>query len=121
MKIPTPRSNWRALFTSLALVIGCGSGDLDSFEDGTEDLDEADFDAVSDLGEAEQALSASCGGDDSNSLAASLAVAIANELGRWDVNTDFAVVNGKLELSATGLLHCGSNCKNITALLAPAG
>jgi len=118
VKIYTPRRNWRGLFTSLALVIGCGSGDLDSFEDGTWDLDEAaDFDAASDLGEAEQALSASCGGDDSNSLTASLAVAIANELGRWDVSTDFAVVGGKLELSATGKLHCGANCKNITALL----
>ena len=118
MKILSRRSNWSALFTSLALVIGCGSGDLDSFEDGTEDPDvAADFDAASDLGEAEQALTASCGGDDSNSLAASLAVAIANELGRWDVSTDFTVVNGKLELSTTGNLHCGGNCKNITALL----
>jgi hypothetical protein len=51
-------------------------------------------------------------------LAAGLAVAIAKELGRWDVNTDFVVNNGKLALSTTGTLHCGSNCQRIGALLA---
>jgi hypothetical protein len=51
---------------------------------------------------------AACGGDDSNALSAALAVAIGNELGRWDVNTDFAIVGSKLELSATGKLHCVS-------------
>ncbi|MET0414384.1 MAG: RICIN domain-containing protein, partial [Polyangiaceae bacterium] len=72
---------------------------------------------ISYFGNAEQFVSASCGGDDSNALTAALAVAIANELGRWDVSTDFQVTGGKLELSATGKLHCGSGCSNITALL----
>jgi len=71
----------------------------------------------SELGIAEQALSAACGGDDSNALSAALAVAIGNELGRWDVNTDFAIVSGKLELSSTGSLYCGSGCSNVKALL----
>jgi hypothetical protein len=33
------------------------------------------------------------------------------------VNTDFVVTNGKLELSTTGQLRCGSNCPRVTALL----
>ncbi|MEO8185079.1 MAG: RICIN domain-containing protein [Deltaproteobacteria bacterium] len=73
------------------------------------------------LGTAEAAVAA-CEGDDLqydfNAFAASLAVAIANELGRWDVLGDFELRNGKLELSQTGLLHCGTDgCNNITALL----
>lgn len=44
-----------------------------------------------------------------NSLAASLAVAIAHELGRWDVTNDFMIINGKLEYSNTGLLMCGTS------------
>ena len=48
--------------------------------------------SLDELGTTEQAVSAACGGDDSNALAAALAVAIGNELGRWDVNTDFQIV-----------------------------
>jgi hypothetical protein len=105
------RSIARAFSTvaSLALLSACGA----AYEpDGSLDSDQSEA-----LGSVEQGLSAACGGDDSNGLIADLAVAIANELGRWDVNTDFTVVNGKLELSATGNLHCGAGCGNITALL----
>jgi hypothetical protein len=59
-------------FTSLALLAGCGDG-----EGYYSDLDATDLDAPVELGEAEEALEASCGGDDSNSLAAGLAVAVA--------------------------------------------
>ncbi|HEU4577720.1 MAG TPA: RICIN domain-containing protein [Polyangiaceae bacterium] len=62
-----------------------------------------------------------CHGDelqyDSNAFAASLAVATANELGRWDALGDFELRDGKLELSAMGELHCGAGCTNIRALL----
>jgi hypothetical protein len=47
-------------------------------------------------------------------------VAIAHEIGRWDVTNDFMIINGKLEYSNTGLLMCGSSgvsCPQITALL----
>jgi hypothetical protein len=106
MKTSKFRIGWSATALALALVAGCGSSE-----------DVAQNETATELGQAEEALLASCGGDDSNQLAASLAVAIGKELGRWDVTTDFTVINGKLELSATGLLHCGSGCKNITALL----
>ena len=103
---------------SIILLAGCGAdyepaGDLagSDFAEGEE------LASMGELGTAEQGLSAACGGDDSNALTAALAVAIGNELGRWDVNTDFQITNGKLELSATGQLHCGSSCSNVTALL----
>jgi hypothetical protein len=92
---------------TLALLGACGGADSPFVEQ------EPAFDLV----QAEEALSPNCGEDDSNELAAGLAVAIANELGRWDVNTDFIVRDGKLELSPTGELHCGSRCPKITALL----
>jgi len=57
---------------------------------------------------------AACEGDslqyDFNAFAASLAVSVAGEMGRWDVTTDFAVSNGKLALSSTGNARCGSGC-----------
>jgi hypothetical protein len=75
------------------------------------------------LGEVEQAAAACAGDDvnyDFNAFAASLAVAVANELGRWDAYADFEVRSGKLELSATGNLHCAASpkgCANIIAML----
>lgn len=92
-----------------AALAGCGAG-YDMGEEG----------AAIELGTTEEALAA-CPGDDPlydyNALAASLAVAIGKELGRWDVNADFMLQNGKLELSTTGKLRCGTGCSNVTALL----
>jgi ricin-type beta-trefoil lectin protein len=100
-----------SLAFAAATLSGCAAPDDDL---SSEDVSAAE---ISYFGNAEQFVSAACGGDDSNALTAALAVAIANELGRWDVSTDFQVTGGKLELSATGKLHCGSGCANITALL----
>ncbi len=109
------------VLASVLLVAGCGSGYEPGYESVGEPGDELSYEdewSVQDeLGAASQELSAACGGDDSNALSAALAVAIGNELGRWDVNTDFAIVNGKVELSATGKLVCGYGCGNVTALL----
>jgi hypothetical protein len=95
-----------------AVLAGCGAA--------YEGEAGADLEAELELASAEAAVAA-CEGDDLqydfNAFAASLAVAIANQLGRWDVNADFEVRNGKLELSSTGLLHCNGGCDNITALL----
>jgi hypothetical protein len=88
----------------------------------------ADFDGnapeeQAELGVANQSIAACLGDDavyDYNAFAASLAVAIANELGRWDVSADFEVRNGKLELSATGTLRCNASsrgCSNTIAML----
>lgn len=97
-----------AVLASAALA-GCGA-----------DYDIGGASAELDFGTAEEALAA-CPGDDPlydyNALAASLAVAIGKELGRWDVNADFVLQNGKLELSATGKMRCGTGCSNVIALL----
>src|SRR5688572_20322791 len=110
------------VLASLILLAGCGNGLEPGYEPGdelasSEEVSGDEWSVEDELGTAAQGLSAACGGDDSNALSAALAVAIGNELGRWDVNTDFAIVNGKVELSATGNLHCGSGCGNIKALL----
>ncbi|HEU4577263.1 MAG TPA: RICIN domain-containing protein [Polyangiaceae bacterium] len=120
MKFLQSASRWIRPITGVALLIACGAPLEDSpySDDSTGDEQLASQDE-NEFGSSEEALSASCGGsDDSNMLAAGLAVAIAKELGRWDVNTDFVVSNGKLALSTTGALHCGSNCPRIAALLA---
>jgi hypothetical protein len=96
----------------------------------------SDFDANSvdpelELGTVQQAAAACAGDDvnyDYNAFAASLAVAVANELGRWDANADFEVrtsysnytSTAKLELSTTGTMRCNASpkgCSNITAML----
>jgi hypothetical protein len=109
----TSRFRASTLALTLAMVAGCGSSDEFQIGDEGADVDETEYE----YGQSEEALSAACGGDDSNQLAASLAVAIGKEMGRWEVSSDFQVSNGKLELSPTGTLLCGSNCKNVTALL----
>jgi len=52
---------------------------------------------------------------------ASLAVAMANELKRWDALTDLTRTANRVELSAAGIKRCadmGSSCDNTKALLA---
>lgn len=98
-----------------AVLAGCGA----NYDDNDIDAQEA-MEVEDDLGVARQAASACLGDDvnyDFNAFAASLAVAIANELGRWDVSGDFQLVSGKLELSAMGRERCNGRCGNISALL----
>ena len=53
-----------------------------------------------------------------NPTKASLAVAMAKELGRWTPNVDLTITNGRVVLSSTGLAKCGSNCGNTKLILA---
>jgi hypothetical protein len=82
------------------------------------EYEEAATDAL--YGAAQEAVGA-CAGDslqyDFNAFAASLAVAIANELKHWDATTDFVVSNGRLALSSTGSAACGMGCANVKDLL----
>lgn len=48
---------------------------------------------------------------------ASLAVASANELGRWNIPVDYQWTGHKLTLSPTGLARCKNKCENIKAIL----
>ncbi len=139
MKFIAPYITAPALLASFALLASCSAEGfptdplldqpsdqawLAEGEESPEALESSEaisyMDEESEFGQSELALSAACGGDDTNMLSAGLAVAIGTEVGRWDVSTDFTVVNGKLELSATGKLRCGStgaNCPKTTALL----
>src|SRR5262245_3498097 len=97
------------------LLVACATEDSKLKE-----YEGAEADTADTFGSAAEAVAA-CEGDDLqydfNGFAASLAVAIANELGHWDVATDFVVTNGKLALSPVGLARCSSGCENIKALL----
>jgi hypothetical protein len=77
--------------------------------------------AEASYGAAREAVAACVGDDlqyDFNGLAASLAVAVANELSRWDVSTDFVLDGDRLALSHTGLSMCKNECDNVKAVLA---
>src|SRR5690242_703836 len=93
--------SWLALAAALS-----GASCAAEYEPLSQEGDEA---ADSELGDVGQAVAACAGDDlqyDFNAFAASLAVAIANELGRWDVSADFEIRSGKLELSQTGSMRC---------------
>src|SRR5687768_16850896 len=104
---------WLGIFTS-TLLAGCSDQGYSAYED-------EEGEAQPSVGSAEQAVNACIGDDlqyDFNGFAASLTVAIANELGRWNVMTDFTVSNGKLALSSTGSAACGTaGCPNIKDIL----
>src|SRR5262245_2356658 len=92
--------NMKTAFVSSLLALGVGTLVCAC---GVENEPAATDDA--ELGTTWEAVS-SCVGDDLqydfNAFAASLAVAIGTELGRWDVQSDFLISNGKLAFSATG-------------------
>jgi hypothetical protein len=93
-----------------ALSAGCGA-----------EYEQYEPEAAEEFGSAESAVAACVGDDlqyDFNAFAASLAVAIGKELGRWDVTSDFVISNGRLALSATGTTLCGTGCGNVKAILA---
>lgn len=101
-----------SLLTVVApLLVGCGA----------EYAPYTPEDAPSALGTVQAAVAA-CEGDDLqydfNAFTASLAVAIANEMGRWDVMTDFELSGNMLQLSQTGRMLCGDGCPNVEAVLA---
>ena len=57
-------------------------------------------------------------GNGINPSKASLAVAMATELGRWDPVHDLAVDGNNVTLSASAWLRCGNGCAKTSALLA---
>lgn len=98
-----------------AFLSACGGADI---PDGSEPQgDDVASELMSSYDEVTQEVTA-C--DDNQydhwRYLSALAVASANELGRWDVS-DFAKVGGKIQLSSTGLARCSSGCENITGIL----
>jgi hypothetical protein len=114
-----------------AALDAAGDGEM-SDEDALMSNDEA---PEGELGTAQQSLlffdifnfRSSCSDPNgTHSTMAALAVATATELKRWQPTKDFAVRNGRLELTTTGKSQCADKtCWNTQALLdlqsAPAG
>ena len=86
------KANWfaRAVPLSSAFVllaaVACSSGSL---EDGT--VEEAGESTSEELGQGAQGLMSCANPDGTNSVMAAFAVAVAQELGRWNASKDFVV------------------------------
>jgi hypothetical protein len=98
-----------------ALLSACGGAEL---SDGSDAYDGAPAgDALSDIQEVSQQITA-C--DDNQydhwRYLSALAVAAANELGRWDIS-DFVKNGNNIKLSPTGLARCKNGCDNVQAIL----
>lgn len=85
------KANWfgRAVTLSSGFVVlaslACSSGSL---EQGAEEASES---ASEELGQSEQGLMSCSNPDGTNSVMAAFAVAVAQELGRWNASKDFVV------------------------------
>src|SRR5262245_625466 len=86
------KANWfgRAVTLSSGFValatLACSSG---SFE--PQGVEEASESASEELGQSEQGLMSCSNPDGTNSVMAAFAVAVAQELGRWNASKDFVV------------------------------
>jgi hypothetical protein len=112
-----------SMVVASTLVMACGAGDMNEFagEEGgsSEEIE---------LGELEQGIHSCANPDGTNAVLAALAVAAAQDLGRWDAGLDFNVVNGdRIALASgtgtdgkpKGTSRCsGGQCKRIAPLLA---
>src|SRR5262245_2979351 len=90
-----------ACITSLAAcaLAACSADDL-----GNDDIDQSESDASlsseAELGTTEQGVMSCSNPDGTNSAMAALAVAVAQDLGRWQAAKDFVVSGGFLALSS---------------------
>jgi hypothetical protein len=119
------------------MLPGCSAGSVDELGDEYGDEEMMSVDDTLELGTIEQGVMSCTNLDGTNAAMAAFAVAVAKELGRWQVGKDFVVVksNGAtpgtsgmsetLALSsgsdasgAKGSSRCTSGCPNINAILA---
>ncbi|HTV20924.1 MAG TPA: hypothetical protein VMG12_19700 [Polyangiaceae bacterium] len=139
------KTNWLKFAGALSLsfagsLMACGAGDIENADGVNESSDEAGYsvDESIELGTAEQGVMNCTNLDGTNSAMAAFAVAVAKELGRWQVGKDFVVVksngqtpgtSGQMETLALssgsdasgpkGSSRCQvAGCPNINAILA---
>ena len=109
------------------LMVACGAGDMNEFDVAEGDaLEEGGY--SEELGMLEQGIHSCATPDGTNSVMAALAVAAAQDLGRWQGGVDFDVITGDRIALASGTgpdgkpkgkSRCsGSVCKRIEPLLA---
>jgi hypothetical protein len=120
-------------FATTAMLPGCGAGGVENGESSDELMS---VDESLQLGTAEQGVMDCSNPDGANAAMAAFAVAIAQELGRWQTTKDFVIArtNGispnttgtveVLKLSsgsdtsgAKGSSRCTAGCPNVQALL----
>src|SRR5690349_21732412 len=77
-------------FATTAMLPGCSAGDVESF-DGESNEDSMSIDESLELGTAEQGVMDCSNPDGANAAMAAFAVAIAQELGRWQTTKDFVI------------------------------
>jgi len=118
------------------MLPGCSAGSVDELGDEYGDEEMMSVDDTLELGTIEQGVMSCTNLDGTNAAMAAFAVAVAQELGRWQVGKDFVVVksNGTapgtsglmetLALSsgsdtsgAKGSSRCTNGCPNINAIL----
>jgi hypothetical protein len=113
-----------SLVLASSLATACGAGDL-----GGLDVDQEDPVAESgssELASLEQGIHNCANPDGTNAVMAALAVASAQELGRWRAGLDFQVNGDRIGLASgsdssgqpRGRNRCSDGCKGIDALLA---
>lgn len=120
MKISTIASNLVALSLG-ALVSACGGAEINDGSQLSSENISAD-EAMSDIGQQDQEVTI-C--DDNQydhwRYLSALAVASANELGRWNAAKDFVKEatnnSARIMLSSEGLARCTNGCENIKAIL----
>jgi hypothetical protein len=86
---------------AVASVTGCGAGDISDSDIGDDSMQTVDDSSENmSLGTMEQGLMSCLNLDGTNSAMAALAVAVAQDLGRWQTGKDFAVGNSGGEILA---------------------
>jgi hypothetical protein len=129
------KTSWSKISSAVSLVMAsalasaCGAGDMNGPDVG---LDEAASEEGGDsedieLGSLEQGLHSCATPDGANAVMAALAVAAAQDLGRWRAGLDFEVYNNAIRLTSgtgsdgkpRGKSRCsGGVCSKIEPLLA---
>ncbi len=117
MKTPTIASTLATLSLG-ALLSACGGAEPHSMSDHEGIYDDVGAAEASQFEQLEQPLTI-C--DDQQydhwRYLSALAVATANEIGRWKASEDFQLSNGMVALSPAGLARCKNACDNVKAIL----
>jgi hypothetical protein len=112
-----------------ALSSACGAGDMNELEAGFDEAasEEGEYSEEIELGSLEQGLHSCATPDGANAVMAAIAVAAAQDLGRWRAGLDFEVYNSTVRLTSgtgsdgkpRGKSRCsGGVCSRIEPLLA---
>jgi hypothetical protein len=131
------KTNWLKISSALSLVMtatlvtACGAGDMNEFDVAQDEMSDEEGEYSSEeieLGSVEQASHNCANPDGTNAVMAALAVAAAQDLGRWRAGLDFQVVGwDRIALTSgtgtdgqpKGSSRCaGGVCKRILPLLA---